>query len=583
MQTIETRLCPVDSRLWLREFWQENVCALISCGVVLACVLIANPFSAAGFIDDWSYSHLALKLAETGHIQYDGWGSPTLLFQGLWAAAWIRLLGFSFDLMRFITLPFSLGFVFLIYATGRRLGLRRDLSLFGALTVGTAPLFLPLAASFMTDVYGCFFCMLCIYAAITSAESDNRRLAVFWLWTLAISGILGGSDRQIVWIAPLALIPYLYWARRIDRRFSLHAAAALVLCVGTLVLITLSFRPPYAPFALQDREIWKILAQNTPSALAILLGLFLACLLVGLPALFCFSRCWRDLGPGRVIIISLISFAAIVLLAAAAGQFGAAPFAIGILSEFGVLLNGWDSLGFKPVVLQPALRICVSALVLFTGIAFYLLRDKSARLASTPKTVFLIFSLAYCALLLPGAILSITFDRYVLPLVPGIVLFVLDRFQRRVQRIPMLGWACLAVGAAYAVVITHDYASSSRARVRAADFLQTQKIARVHISAGFEYDGWTQLETTGTITGTTYRNEFEWNRTDRFWFWHFAKVLQPEYVVSSSRVANAGGVVLASVPFTTWLPPFHRFAIVQRREDLPTGPVCNTLRPCSLP
>jgi hypothetical protein len=137
---------------WLR---QDALCVLLCLGIPLLCVLIARPFGKIAFDDDWSYSHIALKFAQTGHLQYDGWGSPTLLFQSLWAAGWIRILGFSFDLMRLITLPFSLGFVLLVYVLGRKIGLRCELALFGALTVGTAPLFLPIAASFMTDPYGC--------------------------------------------------------------------------------------------------------------------------------------------------------------------------------------------------------------------------------------------------------------------------------------------------------------------------------------------------------------------------------------------------------------------------------------------
>ena len=34
---------------------------------------------------------MALKLAETGRLHYSGWGSPMILVQTLWGAAWIRL------------------------------------------------------------------------------------------------------------------------------------------------------------------------------------------------------------------------------------------------------------------------------------------------------------------------------------------------------------------------------------------------------------------------------------------------------------------------------------------------------------
>lgn len=570
-----------ESKNESRQFWREIIHPLVCCAVVLGFVLLANPFGSAGFVDDWSYSHMALKLAQTGHLKYEGWGSPTLLFQTLWAAPWIHLLGFSFDLMRAITLPFALGFVLLTYATGRKVGLRRDLSLFGALIVGTAPLFLPLAASFMTDMYGCFFSLLCIYSAICSAEAPSGRLAIFWLWTLSISGILGGSDRQIVWVAPIALVPYLFWLKRSDRRFSVHATIAYVLCLAALALINSRFKPPYAPFALRGDEIWTVVWQNALSTSAILIGMLLACLLISLPALLCFKSSWRELGFARLVLILIASFGAILALTTLAGQFGAAPFTMGILSQFGILMNGWDSLGYKPVVLQPWLRICISVLVVFTGLAFILLQRSGTKFARTPRSIFLIFSSAYITLLLPGAILGITFDRYLLPLVPMIVLFILDRFQHGKQRIPNIAWIWLLVCAAYSVAITHDYASASRVRVRAADLLRSLGIPRRHISAGFEYDAWTQLESTGTIAGAAYKDSFDWNTTDHFWFWHYTTALRPDYVVSSSRTAIPGALV--AVPFGTWLPPFRRFAIAQPRRDLPKSPLCNTLLPCSMP
>src|SRR3954454_9212634 len=134
-------------RLCSRCGTYERLYPIICCLVTLFCVLIAYPFAATGFNDDWSYSQVALKFAETGHLRYNGWGPAMQLFQALWGAGWIRLFGFSFDLLRLVTLPFSLGFVWLTYALGRKAGLRPDLACFGALVVGTCPLYIPLAAS----------------------------------------------------------------------------------------------------------------------------------------------------------------------------------------------------------------------------------------------------------------------------------------------------------------------------------------------------------------------------------------------------------------------------------------------------
>ena len=183
---------------WLSPHARESVCAAACCALVLLCVLVANPFVNAAFDDDWSYSHVALRFAETGGLHYNGWGSPTLLFQAIWGGLWIRVFGFSFNLLRLATLPFSLGFVWIVYALGRKIGLRCDLAWFGALALGTSPLFLPVAASFMTEAYACFFTTLCVYAAICSAEARGSCSAILWALGIGCFRPSRGADRQTV-------------------------------------------------------------------------------------------------------------------------------------------------------------------------------------------------------------------------------------------------------------------------------------------------------------------------------------------------------------------------------------------------
>src|SRR5205823_8973617 len=40
---------------WVRH---EGIYALLSCWIPLICIVLANPSAKAGFIDDWSYSHI---------------------------------------------------------------------------------------------------------------------------------------------------------------------------------------------------------------------------------------------------------------------------------------------------------------------------------------------------------------------------------------------------------------------------------------------------------------------------------------------------------------------------------------------
>ncbi len=548
---------------------------LICSAVFLICVGLTKPFTDSGFDDDWSYSHVALKLAETGGLHYNGWGSPMLLPQVLWGAAWIRLFGFSFDVLRFATLPFSLGFVLLVYALGRKIGLRSQLALFGSLTVGTSPLFLPLAASFMTEAYACFFTMLCIYAAICSAEARNNFPATLWLWVLAISGIVGGSDRQTVWVAPIALIPYLFWVKRLDRRFALHAVVAYVVCIVSIAVLLTKFSQPYAPLEIPRGELIQFVLHHLPSALAWMMSTVLSCLLVSLPALLFVSPLWKTLGVARHKASGLISAASVVFLlgvfiAFGLGPFGLAPFAGNVLSQSGILYPAQVALGFHPDTLPLWLRLGLTWGLAFSVITFaYLCKNKNICTPPprVPAAVFTIFTCAYALFLFPGALESFIYDRYMLPLFPLLVLSIMLLFQSRVRSVPMLAWAFLVVFAAYGVATTHDYFAASRARVLAAQTLEKSGIPRTHISAGYEYDGWTQLQVTGNITGTKYGDPMQVDAST-FWFWRYTTALQPDYVVEYAQGLKAVNG-LPSLSFETWLPPFRRYVSVLKRADLP--------------
>lgn len=195
LATAELSRCAVESRpiAGARRAW---LYPLLSCATVLVCILVANPFNEAGFTDDWSYARVAMKLAETGRMQYNGWGSPMLLFQAFWAAPWIHAFGYSMQLLQVVMIPLAIGFVLLVYATGRAIGLSPEMAGFAAVATGTSPLFLPLAASFMTDATGCFFCILCVYSAIRCAQAEDPRSAARWLWALALAGVIGGANRR---------------------------------------------------------------------------------------------------------------------------------------------------------------------------------------------------------------------------------------------------------------------------------------------------------------------------------------------------------------------------------------------------
>ena len=547
---------------------------LFGCAAVLICILLSNPFNEMGFNDDWSYGHVAMKLAQTGRMQYNGWGSPILLFQSLWAVPWIRAFGFSFQLLQIAMIPISLGFVLLVYATGRRVGLSPQLSAFAAVTTGTSPLFIPSAASWMTESPGCFFIMLCIYAAVRGIQAAESRTAVRWLWVLALAGVIGGANRQIVWVAPIVLIPYLVWARRADAAFRVPAIAAYGFCAIAILAVLHFLSQPYGPLQLSHKQLESVLIHNSGDAARLMLRLVYVCVFASIPAYCCFLPLIRR----RKLAWSVLVLAALAVFTIGAMIFATlrAPYGNSILTESGIASEGQEFLLAKTEVIPFWLRVILSMLgnaCLLSSAWWVWKRWKSQPPEhAAVLSLFGVFSLGYFGLILPGALIGFAFDRYMLPILPLLLLALLMPFARHQRRIPAAAWSCLLMFAFYGIAITHDYFAGMRARGAMAHRLERTGIARDRISAGFEYDGWTMLQRSGYVRVVEYSDGLEDNFRKGFWFefWNHGAGFQPDYVILNGTCSGPvpGGAVKAN--FHAWTPPFQRSVVAWRRADLTT-------------
>jgi hypothetical protein len=559
LATADLSRCAVESKATAgaRRAWLYPV---LSCAAVLVCILLASPFNEAGFNDDWSYARVAMKLAETGRLQYNGWGSPILLFQSFWAAPWIRAFGFSMQVLQVSMIPVSLGFVALVYAAGRAMGLSRELSAFASIATGSSPLFLPLAASFMTDSPGCLFCMLCVYSALRGVQAANSRDATRWLWVLALAGVIGGANRQVVWIAPVVLVPYLLWVRRADSAFRIHAVAAYGASGITILAILHFLSQPYGPLQLSHEELLSVFRNGSGKAINLAASLIMVCVFAALPA-FC---CLLPLARRRWIVLSLIPLTIVTFgLVIFTGL--AAPYGNGIFSWVGIATEGQEWFRTKPGTLAPWLRIVLSVATTLcvTVSASWLIGNRRALTASFK--VFAVFCLGYLALLLPGILLGFAFDRYMLPILPLMMLVVLSQLVQFREHIPAVAWCCLGAFACYGIAATHDYSAALRARIAAA-----HGIDRARVSVGFEYDGWTELQRSEYVSVVQYADLFADDHAKGlwFWFWNHTPHLQPDFVVlnwNSPERAHGGET---KVDFRAWMPPFERSAVVWRRSDL---------------
>jgi hypothetical protein len=183
------------------------------------------------------------------------------------------------------------------------------------------------------------------------------------------------------------------------------------------------------------------------------------------------------------------------------------------------------------------------------------------------------FSLGYIALLLPRAMYSFVYDRYLLGLMPfAIVLLVLLHQRWVAERLPAATIAVLCLFGLYATAGTHDWFALNRARAAAVEQIHALGVPITSIQGGFDFDGWTQIEAAGyindpriTIPPDAYRS-FELVTLQsqcRLDFAQYTPAIQPRYFVVFSVMPCLQKPPLRAITYDTWLPPFHRTIFIQ--------------------
>ena len=543
--------------------------ALLCAAASLLALLICWPFAPTPFDDDWSYSFMVRQLLRTGHLAYNGWDSAVMLPHIYWGWAWTRAFGFSFDVLRICTFPLAAGSVALVYLLARRAGLTGAYSVFAAMLLGTSPLFMPLAASFMTDVPGVFFILLSLYALVRSAD-----VGVTWLLVGVIFGMVGGASRQIVWVVPLVGVLYLIWLRRADRFFVIIATASWCALIAFMLFTTHWFARQL--FVLPEPPILHDLLHphhGTVEFLADILRFVLTVMLFVLPATEAVVFRWR----GWRSMLALVLFIGCVVALRHRPPWAVTPWMGNIFNAAGVM--GYVELGggIRDKMLRDPFRWALSAGVFavaafFISAAIFKLVSPIDRLkqlwatvaapdkAQVTRVLLAIVALAYVGLVLPRIAQGNAFDRYALPLIPCLAIPLLLLCQRYRPAPSVFAWIALSVYGIYAIGTTQELLALGRARAIAADRLIAAGIPRTQIGGGFEFDNWTELETTGHVNSTRIVNPPGIYRRG----FGLSPSVRPDYQLEFGPTDKTIPTPFGSVDYTTYWPPFHRKVWIDR-------------------
>jgi Dolichyl-phosphate-mannose-protein mannosyltransferase len=562
---------------------RRDIRNLLLCIVIVATALLLTwPFANIGYGDDTAYAHVALTLARTGYLLYNGWEAAFLVFHAYWGALFIRLFGFSFVCLRLSTLPFALGAVALCYLLMRRVGLQQLNAVLVTLLFGLSPLFLPVAVSYMTDVPAIFFMFASLYSFARAEESAGKSISYSWLVLGVITGFIGGTSRQVVWLVPVIVLPYLAWARHQETWLRRSAILAWVLVLRS-VLSTIAWfsHQPYTVFQPPVLTELKIAMKRPFPVLNMTARLVLMILLIILPAavplLFrSFIETWRGPRSRQLLVAALLLLVLVGILIHP--SLASIPWINSTLNWEGI--NGSTPLPGRPIVLIRPIRALVSIVVyvaasilagelwnvrrLVRG-AINTLRDSSG--SSFTLAAMSLVSVAYFAFLIIRAGDFDIFDRYLLPVIPWTAAVFLLWFEkdnpqaeRMLRRAMPFVWTVLVIFSFYAIASTQDLWALAKARGVATQKLEAAAIPRTAIDGGFDYNAWTQLMISGRLNSHWVVNppgayDANFSQTPS---------VVPLYRLEYALTPETAPSEFPSVAYFSILPPFHKQVRIDR-------------------
>jgi hypothetical protein len=561
----------------------------VLCALALAvCVLMTYPNANMPMGDDFSYTKTALDFAYTGHFVFNGWATAMLGWMVPWGALFVRLFGFSFNAVRLSILPIAMACIFLFHQILRRFEVNPENAVLGTLTLALSPLFLPMAATYMTDVPGLFVILLCIYMCQAALSATSDRIALFWLCAAALLNVAGGTVRQIAWLGALVMVPSTAWLLR--KRNGMKIAGAVVWLLSLAGVFACLHWWNVQPYSVPEHvlvgpiQIWKLrnLADQLVRASLCLLLVLFPVLSAWLPTAFRLGN-WAQVRIA-VAIAGLIVLA-IALYKHAALDRWVMPWLVPVLGIQG--MGESDMFGVTPVTLTLPAKLGISLLIIATAaifveqISFRNLNemDNSGYQTRSWKNLAWIlgpFSISYILLLAPRGVADVIQDRYLLGLMPCAIVVLLRLYQEQVAtRLPAVSFAVLSVFAIYAIGGTHDLFAVQRALVRTLQMVEGSGIPRRSIQAtNLAVDGWAQLEEAGHINSplilvprgayTARIPDLSLPKECTYWFAKLASAIVPKYFVVLSPVRCFGQTEYPPVDYRTWLPPFHRRFYVQQ-------------------
>jgi hypothetical protein len=430
---------------------------------------------------------------------------------GIWpiclGAASIKLLGFSFTAARLPTFLTALVTVYLIQRTLVRFGISDAYAVLGTLTFALSPLFMPLAATLMTDIPGFFSVLACMYGCVRALQSESDRDAARWLCFAVGVNAICGTSRQIVWLGVLVMVPSTLWLMRSRRTVLIRGLIATALGY-IFVFATLHWFnvQPYSipePFVLPPFHplvIWKYIGRRH------LLSLVEMALLLS-PLTMPYIGAVRRFNARQFAALTwiIVLFLAFVYCLGRTDEMRALlhPYYGDWLEQYAIF-DGTYLASKSPIILTPWINsllaiVSIAGILSVTTIVLVLrppvVQPSTAISLSWQQIAVILGPLTFCYFVLLTPRFWITADRYLLtPIFVALICLMLYSQQRFRGRWRTESAIALAAVAFYGIITTHNTFAFDRARVALAREVFAAGVPPSHFDLGWEANAWYELQ-----------------------------------------------------------------------------------------
>jgi hypothetical protein len=468
--------------------WQDGLGLALITALVLGTVSLAYMPVEGPIIDDWTYAWSVKHLLEAGDLRMLEWSAHYPLAQIAWAALFSHVFGFSFVVLRLSTLVLAWAGLVAFFLTLRELGIHPLLAGLGTLTLWCNPVFFVLSHSFMTDV------------PFLSAMNTALLFYVRWFNRGRTADLaLGSVSTTLAFLirqpgAVLALIPLgcLLLARVNSREhrplpwLQWVCLLAPFLGVGLTLWWIKAVHGETRVYIEKARNLHLLLAISGWTYVRELLHVLLHLGLVLWPI------AWTAFGRlSRRTLVSAVG-AVMVLSGLVLWREGVLPDPLGEMltrDELGLsyaLISKHPSPRPLPFWARTAvLGISLGGAVAILA-ALWAALGQWLRCGRASATVPLLNTLLQSLLL---GVLWLFYDRYYLPLLPGVTALLVATI-RPTRTVMTIGTAGVLLWGTIAVTGTIDQFRCSQAIADARAWLLGQGVAAEHIDAGYPLNGW---------------------------------------------------------------------------------------------